>query len=1060
MHWNNGIGSNYREERPTAPIYAMRKEERLEEAHQIALRLYKQDSADDDIKKAFSWVLIDLCKKYVSEEKLNQAQIYFKQLTLFQFDYEDEFVDTIQKQIRFLKPKFDKNYAEIQHAEELSKNGKNQEALTIFKNLISQNRLTELHHESYGWIIYRYIKAEESTLSSVEVRTFLRDYMDLRNERPSMLHSMILNFALNYSKTHSDFKFYNFFLLWNSDNLRYDDLHDGYKDGKSIPSLISRICREFVNTNTLFDIEEILLSKIDLSKEAVLDFFREAFFWNVFNTHKENKFSELWNLFEQYNINYSKYEQSKWHSEILSLAERYMQETDEWRFLEFFKNWNPVNLLDEDWKEVKKDGKIYNSLAAKCYIKYFNLELNKNRFNEAFEFIENIISHSKKNQIIELLRESFFWQLFNLHKNNKQSELWKAFNKYNQTFSKYEMSKWHSEVLSLAERFMQENEEWRFLEFFKNWNPVNLLNEDWKEVKKDEKNYKPLAIKCLKKAFEIIKTQNKDFTESWLLPFYSKSVKIFPDDEWLLRENALLLIKNNELELAINIYRKLVLELGDKSYIWNEFSSCFTTEFDLKIGMLAKAIQLEKNEDFLGDIHIELAKTFLDNGLAEHSIVELNSYKSHRELKGWKLSELYNELSAKTKNQNTDLKDNKSIYDKYIPFAEQYAYSDIDWTEVILIDKWKNDEGKERIAFTNGKTVDFSIGSRRFGLLKQSSLGSVYKFKLHKQITENKYIPLIVEKSEKLNWSILDDIYATIDYINTEKNIIHAISSDNKEVFFPKGIIQLQIGDFIWAKYFTKKVKDEIRVELKNIKKIDKAVGVIKFPKIIAVIDGVNQEKNLFHYVGNSSIQGIVKFTETNIIAEEGKFLEIFYASKKDKKHNKTIFKAIEIRETEETNPKLIKSIKGNLELKYKIGGRTIDYYDLDESEMDFEEELFDDANKENELEVATESTTEDEIIITDNMFDENGKLLIDKVYSEFYDVQKQIDEWNNNKKGVEESVKRGNIKSRIPDFGFVDDFYVPKKLLIENNLTCNCNITATAVFSGDKWKIIKLEKV
>ena len=39
MHWNNGIGSNYREERPTAPIYALRKEGRLEEANQIALRL-------------------------------------------------------------------------------------------------------------------------------------------------------------------------------------------------------------------------------------------------------------------------------------------------------------------------------------------------------------------------------------------------------------------------------------------------------------------------------------------------------------------------------------------------------------------------------------------------------------------------------------------------------------------------------------------------------------------------------------------------------------------------------------------------------------------------------------------------------------------------------------------------------------------------------------------------------------------------------------------------------------------------------------------------------------
>lgn len=101
--------------------------------------------------------------------------------------------------------------------------------------------------------------------------------MNLKNERPSMLHSMILNFALNYSKTHSDFKFYNFFLLWNPDNLRHEDLHDGHKDGKSIPSLISRICREFANSNIGINIED-LLSKINLRQETVLDFSEKPFF--------------------------------------------------------------------------------------------------------------------------------------------------------------------------------------------------------------------------------------------------------------------------------------------------------------------------------------------------------------------------------------------------------------------------------------------------------------------------------------------------------------------------------------------------------------------------------------------------------------------------------------------------------------------------------------------------------------------------------------------------------------------------------------------------------------
>lgn len=840
---------------------------KLLEALKIAQNLFSAEPYDEWIQKALAYTLIDLCKYYIGNKNINQALIFYNQLISIEFQESD---DIIENQKNFLRPKIDINYLEVQRAEEYSKSGKHQEALSIFNKLIAENRLTKLHHEPYGWAIYRFIKDKEKELTSIQVRTFLKDYMNLQNERPSMLHSMILNFALHYSKEHKDFKLYNFFLLWNPQFLRYEDKQENYHDGKTFPSLISRVFREFIDCDLTIDID-LLIEKTPISKSIILDLLREPIFWKLFNAHKENKLSDLWNIFSHYNQIYSKYEKSKWHSEILSLAERYMQDSEEWRFIDFFKIWNPENLLEEDWKEVKKEDKVY----------------------------------------------------------------------------------------------------------------------------------KPLAIKCLKKSFEIVKSQNKAFTEEWLLPVYSKAIKYFPEDEWILRENAILLIKNNELEAAINIYKKLILDLGDKSYIWHEFSSCFKNENNLKIGMLSKSIQLEKNEDFLGDIHLDLAKSLFEIGLFENCFVELNLYKTHREIKGWRLSELYIDLANKTKTNNTSIKDNKSLYEKYIPIAEEYAYRDIEWTEVILVDKWKNDEGKERVAFTNGKEIDFSIGIKRFSELKTSSIGNVYKFKLHKQeikkeveskygwlsksfITDYKYIPLIIQKSEKPDWYIFDDLYAIIDFINFDKNVIHSISSSNKELFFQKGKMEFQVGDFIKAKYFNKKIKDEIRTELKEIKKVDKTDAIPHFQKIIAVIDGVNNEKNLFHYVGSSTIHGIIKFNETDIIPKEGKFLEIYYVSKIDKKHNKKIFKTIQIKETEEINSNLVKSITGTLELKYKRGGSTLDYFDLDEDEME----------------------------------------------------------------------------GAIPDFGFVDDFYVPKSVLVENNILNNCNISATAIFSGDKWKIIKLDKL
>jgi hypothetical protein len=803
MYWNSNINQNYQEERPTAEVYRLRKAGQIIEAYNLANSLYAGVS-DDDVKKALSWATIDLCKKFIAENNLIQAQLYFNQLSNIQFDYEDEFVETIQKQIRFLKPKIDVFYGQIQEAEQLSKNGQEKLALEKIRTMRTNGQLSESNHETCGWIIYRYMKTIGESGTSIEVRTLLRDYMNLNNERPSMLHSMILNFALNYSKKHSDFIFYNFFKLWDANNLRYEDLHDSYKDGKNIPSLISRICREFVYKGII--IENEIIAKIYLSKETVIDFFRESYFWLVFSAHKENRFPDLWNLFSEYNAVYGKYGKSKWHSEILKLADRFMKENESWRFILFFKEWNPENFMDADWKEEKG---------------------------------------------------------------------------------------------------------------------------------KDGETYKPLAIKAIKKSFEIIKNKidNKQDDYLWLSLLYDKAIKIFPNDEWLIREKALLYLWQNNLDAAIEIYKKLVLELGDKFYVWSEFSECVTNDNNLKIGMLSKALSLEKNEDFLGDIHLKLAKILIDENLLENALFELNNYKKHREEKGWKIQQKYENLSQKTSMVNLTIKDNFALYEKYIPFAEEFAYNDITWTEVALVDRWKTEEKKERLCFTDGNDIELTIGIGRFPILKKAKVGEIYKFKLDKQenkkevesqyswqpkkiITEYKYISLLVEKSCKSNWAILPEKYGFIEYINQAKKTLHIITNDSEQIFYSFDKEQFNKGQFLTFKQYKKKVKAEIRNFCVDIKKCDKEIALPHFKSRIAVIDDVNETKGLFHYVlGRNLLTGIAFFDDTNIRPTIGNFLKVYYCVKKDKDGKKKIV-TLHIEQTDEQNSDLRKPVTGELELK------------------------------------------------------------------------------------------------------------------------------------------------
>lgn len=788
-------------------VFELRREGKIQEALNMALQLYQIDPEDTWNQSALAWPLIDLCKASLSQNNLGEAQKYFNQLIAIKFTSVD---DIVTSQIAFLKPKIDSNYSKIQEAENWSKNGNHKLALTTMKAMFANNQLLDIHHEAYGWIMYRYIKAEEKNVSSVEIRSLMRDYMNLSNERPSMLHSTFLNFALNFAKEHLDFNLYSFFLLWDPKNLRSEDVRDNYKDGKTYPSLISRLFKEFIDKKAQID-SKTLFEKIPfLSPVKIIELLREPYYWNIYTADKENRKEDVWIIFEEYNL---------------------------------------------------------------------------------------------------------------LFKNQKGSEI-------------------HSKILNSAMFSMKENEEWRFLNFFENWNPENFIDNDWKEIVKEDKVYPPLAIKALKKAFEQIKLGNQFNDLTKLITAYKTAIVKFPKDIWLKRECAILLAKNQEREEAIKIYKNLVLELGDQSYVWHEFALLFSVEeLDLPIGMLSKAIKLQKDENFLGSTRLDLADKLIKKNKLEEALVELNKYQEYRIANNKNLSDKFNELKVLVKEVQTHKKDNLELYDEYIIVSENFAYQDISWTELVFIEKWKNDKNKEKLSFTNGNNLSLSINANRFSILKNIEVGQVVKFKLHNKLVEDKiklhhfkheYYPLLAEISDKPKWSCLEDTIAVVDYINVEKNIVHAISSDNKEVFFPMEKLSLNKGDFIRAKKLQKKVREEIRIDLKDIAKVNKEEVVSNFISHLAVIDSINEEKKLFHYVVNNRIHGIIRFEETELRPSEGDFILLKVVHKIDKKLNKLIFKAIEIKPTEESTTTLRKDISGLLKLKYKQYGSTLDWEDLD----------------------------------------------------------------------------------------------------------------------------------
>lgn len=460
--------------------------------------------------------------------------------------------------------------------------------------------------------------------------------------------------------------------------------------------------------------------------------------------------------------------------------------------------------------------------------------------------------------VIETFRESYFWKLFNLHKNETYQQLWKEFNIYVSNYSSFGSSHWHSEILKLANRFMIEENEWRFFDFFIKWNYKSFRNEDWKEQHSGEHTYKPLALQSISVINEHIK--NKDIDSNTLLlieELYKVALKKVGHDKWLLRNYAILLNRLNKQDEAIKIYKDIIFDLSDQAYIWHEFSSLVVNkDITLAISMLCKAITIQKNEDFLGQIHLDLASLLVKLNKLPQAKAELLKYEHQRNQKGWKLSDQFHQLNqmiGETKqNENSD-----DFYYKNIESAEEYIYNDIDWIDLILYDEFTTKDNKKRLLFSDFNDIELMVNPFKFSILKNAKNNEVYKFKLYFDQVNEKYMVLKVDKSDL-----------------SKDDMIQYASSD------------------------------------------------------IAIVDHVNDKKQLFHYVVDRNNDGIIRFNQTKLRPKIADFIEIKYFKTFNKSENRYKLNILDIFKTTETKSSLIKEANGEVRLNIDRNGNKFGFVD------------------------------------------------------------------------------------------------------------------------------------
>lgn len=224
-------------------VFAKRREGAIDEAYKMALELMAAPQVDDWDRKAFAWCLIDLVKRDVKGGGLEHLPHYRSQLESIAVDPAD---DVLSKGVRHALSLCNPFGQQISEAKVLSKSGQHAQAAAIYRKVWMNGAANQEIQTSFGWELYQHTKAlmAGENFNVGEVKRNLSDYLKLEIEKPSALHSRILQLAAKLAGQ-DRLKMLAFSRHWNLQYLREED-YERYRadDGRDFPSLAEKVIQQ------------------------------------------------------------------------------------------------------------------------------------------------------------------------------------------------------------------------------------------------------------------------------------------------------------------------------------------------------------------------------------------------------------------------------------------------------------------------------------------------------------------------------------------------------------------------------------------------------------------------------------------------------------------------------------------------------------------------------------------------------------------------------------------------------------------------------------------------
>lgn len=627
------------------------------------------------------------------------------------------------------------------------------------------------------------------------------------------------------------------------------------------------------------------------------------------------------------------------HSQILSIATLISEKYDDFKFLPFLELWDVNTLSDNDFYSSMWNGTEVQPLVERIIERCYKLGYDLNEVKNAFTKNQNI----SQELIFSLFSRYNFFNILTCSRENNIQAFFSQIDNYTSVVEGLLIkNEYHSRILSLYLWRLPEEKDLESILIINKWGLENFRKEDWLREMKDGKEFPSLVEKALKHYFAGLKCNLFKNISPVFEILLEKACEKYDDDQ-LERNLAILMLAKGNKEKALSIYRSLLLNLN-RFYVWKELAEA-TDDNELKVSAYCKAIVSEPNDEFLGDIHLSLAKLMIDNGNFSEAKRELQTYAETYHNKGWRLKDDYSYLISMIQNNVTPTDSNILFYNLHMASAEDFVYSEIDWTTMFIADIYMQRDGekqtkKAKLVSKDGLSI--TIKYKKIATA-DNYIGKCYDVKIHYK--ENRKEIVLIKESNSNIGQLLSPVVCYVDYHNKEKKCYHLVSENQKELLLSHVPVKLNEGTFCKCFEVPELKEDthddyvflnwDLQSTPKKVKPskaifnglIEKSEGIEKFPFKTAVVDSINEDKELFHCVFGRNSDIIIKFDQTTLRPQIGDYVNVRYI-KKESKEGRSFRKMLAIEPTDTCDKVLKKSVSGTIRLNYNSKGQLFGFVD------------------------------------------------------------------------------------------------------------------------------------